>query len=68
MKDEAMGLTSATVKELGLRAGAGALDNPALFGQGRCYQVCYKQVRGQLELKCFQCRTVCAHRFGALDK
>lgn len=42
----------------------GALDNPALFGQGECYGTCYKQVMGQLELKCFRCRTVCSYRFG----
>jgi Uncharacterized Fe-S protein len=41
---------------------AGALDNPALFGQSKCYGTCYKQVEGKLELKCFQCRVVCPYQ------
>lgn len=43
---------------------SGALDEPNLFGQAKCYKTCYKQVMGKLELKCFRCRAVCSHRFG----
>ena len=44
---------------------AGALDNPALFGQAECYRTCSKQVMGKLELNCFRCPTVCAYRYVA---
>lgn len=44
---------------------SGALNDAGLFGQKKCYQTCYKTVKGKLELKCFQCRKVCPYRFGS---
>ncbi|MDR2040393.1 MAG: 4Fe-4S binding protein [Bacteroidales bacterium] len=47
---------------------SGALNDPALFGQKNCYKVCYKTIKGKLELKCFECRRICPHRFGINQK
>lgn len=43
---------------------SGALNDPNIFGQKECYRTCYKTVKGKLDLKCFECRKVCPHRFG----
>ncbi len=43
---------------------SGALGDENNFSQKACRRVCYVTVKGVLELRCWQCRNVCPHKYG----